>query len=88
MPEAPRTNAHADLYGLFRLKKDTSHFTAPLGHSRAVAGLISCVPFVTEDVTMSQRAMAICADLAASVVVKELHFSQDQGFWRVIDESR
>ena len=87
MPESPRSNAQADLYGLFRLKKDTSHFTKPLGYSQAVAELISCVPFVIQDVAMSQRAMDICADLVASVTVKELHFRQDQGFWRVIDET-
>ncbi len=87
MPEAPRTNAQADLCGLFRLKKDTSHFATPLRHSQAAAELISCVPFVMEDPIMNQRVMDICADLAASVPVKELHFSQDQGFWRVIDET-
>jgi len=85
MPEAPRTNAQADLCGLFRLKKDMLHFAKPLRHSQAVAGLISCVPFVIQDIAMSQRAMAICADLAASVPVKELHFRRDKGFWRVID---
>ena len=87
MPGASRTNARANLYSLFRLKKDTRHFTKPLGHSQAVAELISCVPFVIEDLAMSQRAMDICADLVASVPVKELHFSQDQGFWRVIGET-
>ncbi|HID64387.1 MAG TPA: hypothetical protein EYP49_16845 [Anaerolineae bacterium] len=87
MPETPYTNAQADLCGLFRLKKDMSHFTKPLGHSQAVAGLISCVPFVTKDIAMSHRAMAICADLVTRVPVKELHFRRDQGFWRVIDES-
>ena len=46
VPEAPRTNAQANLHGVFRLKKDTSHFTKPLGHSQAVAELISCVPFM------------------------------------------
>ena len=86
MPEAPRTNTQADLYGLFRLKKDTSHFTKSLGHSQAVAELISCVPFVMEDPIMNQGAMDICADLVASVPVKELHFSRDQGFWGMIDE--
>ena len=86
MPEAPRTNAQANLHGLFRLKKDTSHFTKPLGHSQAVAELISCVPFVMEDPIMNQRAMDICTDLVASVPVKELHFSCDKGFWKVIDE--
>ena len=87
MPEAPRTNAQADLYGLFRLKKHTLHFTKPLGHSQAVAELISCVPFVMEDPIMNQRAMDICVDLVASVPVKELHFCRDKGFWGVIDET-
>ena len=84
IPEAPRTNAQAKLYGLFRLEKDTLHFTMPLGLSRAVAELISCVPFVMEDPIVSRRAMAICADLVTSVPVKQLHFGRDQGFWRVI----
>ena len=87
MREAPRTNAQADLHGLFRLKKDRSHFTTPLGHSQAVAELISCVPFVIGDVAMSQRAMDVCTDLVASVPVKELHFRRDKGFWGVIDEA-
>lgn len=87
MPVAPRANAHASLHGLFLLRKDTSHFTMPLGHSQAVAELISCVPFVIEDLAMSQRAMDICADLVASVPVKELHFRRDQCFWGVIDET-
>ena len=87
MPEASRTNARANLYGLFRLKKDTRHFTKPLGHSQAVAELISCVPFVMEDPIMNKRVMDICTDLAASVPVKELHFRRDKGFWRMIDET-
>ena len=87
MPEAPRTNAQANLHGLFRLKKDTLHFTKPLRHSQAVAELISCVPFVIEDSIMNQRVMDICTDLVASVPVKELHFCRNQGFWRVIDET-
>lgn len=86
IPEAPHTNAQANLHGLLWLAKDTSHFTKPLSHSRAVAELISCVPFVVEDPIMSQRAIDICTDLVASVPVKELHFHRDKGFWRVIDE--
>lgn len=86
MPEAPRTNARADLHGLFRLRKDTSHFTMPFRHSHAVAELTCCAPFVTGDPTMSRRVMDFCADLAASLPVKELHFSHNKGFWRVIDD--
>jgi hypothetical protein len=87
MPETPRTNAQANLYGLFCLKKDASHFIRPLGHSQAVAELISCVPFVIKDLALSQRAMDICTNLIASVPVKELHFRRDKGFWKVIDET-
>ncbi len=87
MPEAPRTNAKAVLHGLFRLKKDTQHFTKRLSHPQAVAELVSCVPFVMEDPIMSQKVMDICAELATSVPVKELHFRRDKGFWRMIDET-
>jgi hypothetical protein len=81
------TNARADLRGIFLLRKDTRHFATALSRPKAVAELLSRIPFVVGDPTTSQRSMDICVDLVASVPVKELHFSRDQGFWRVIDET-
>ncbi|MBI2952678.1 MAG: hypothetical protein HYY30_00050 [Chloroflexi bacterium] len=85
LPEAPRTNAAADLRGLFVLAKDTGHSVARLAPSEGVALMAACVPFVMADPVNAFRVLGICADLCASVPVQALHFARDNGFWRVID---
>ena len=84
-PEAPRHNASADLRGLFTLVKDTDHFVAPMEITEAAARLASCAPFVMAQAQSAQRVLRICADLAAQIPVRALHFRRDAGFWEVID---
>ncbi|MBI5303648.1 MAG: hypothetical protein HY868_16045 [Chloroflexi bacterium] len=86
MMEAPRTNLSAHLAGLYALAKDTRHYLAPVVSSRGVSRLAACVPFVMSQPANAGRVMKICADLVAHVPVRELHFSRDDGFWKVIDE--
>jgi hypothetical protein len=85
LPEAPRTNASAELRGLFAIVKDTRHFLAPLALPEAVARLAQCVPFVMAQPETARRVTDICADLAARVPVRALHFRRDDGFWEIID---
>jgi hypothetical protein len=86
LPEAPRTNAVADVYGVFALVKDLEHRVAALPASEAVARLSACVPFVMAQPENARRVTAICAALHAAVPARVLHFSRDDGFWEVIDE--
>lgn len=86
LPEAPRTNAVADAYGIFALVKDTAHRVEALPAPEAVARLSACVPFVMAQPENARRVTAICAELHAAVPVRVLHFSRDNGFWEVIDE--
>lgn len=85
LPEAPRTNASAELRGLFTLVKDTRHFLAPLALPDAVAQLVRCVPFVMAQPENAARVTNVCFDLARRVPLRELHFRRDDGFWSVID---
>ena len=87
MMEAPRTNASGNLVGLYTLVKSQQHELIALAPSRAISRLTSCIPFVITDPTSAGRVMQICSDLVAHVPVRELHFSRDSGFWRIIDES-
>ncbi len=86
-PEAPRTNASAELRGLFTLVKDTQHYLAPLALPDAVAQLVRCVPFVMAQPENARRVTDICFDLATCVPVRALHFRRDDGFWSVIDQA-
>lgn len=85
LPEAPRTNASAELRGLFTLVKDTQHFLAPLALPDAVTQLVRCVPFVMAQPDNARRVTEICFDLVTHVPVRALHFRRDDGFWKVID---
>lgn len=87
LPAAPRTNASADLHGIFALVKDTQHSIAPLAVSEAVARLSACVPFVMAQPASVRRVIEICVDLAARVPVRALHFRRDAGFWKLIDQA-
>jgi hypothetical protein len=86
--EAPRSNASADLRGLFTLTKDSKHFLAPVELQEAIARLASCVPFVMAQPSAARRVSEICIDLATHVQVQSLHFRRDPGFWEVIDGFR
>jgi hypothetical protein len=85
MPEAPRTNAVADLRGLFMLVKASEHRVTPVPAPEAVARLSACVPFVMAQPANARRVAEFCAALAAAVPVRALHFRRDAGFWSVID---
>ena len=87
LPEAPRTNAAAELRGVFALVKETRHYLTPLALPAAVAQLARCVPFVMAQPEHARRVTEICFDLATHVPVRTLHFCRDAGFWQVIDDS-
>jgi hypothetical protein len=87
LPETPRSNVNAKLAGLFRLRKDDRHFVTALDRPRALAELVTCVPFVMSSPAMSQRVMALGYDLVSDVRVKELHFRKDAGFWEVVESA-
>lgn len=83
--EAPRTNASADLHGLFTLVKDHTHRLVPMSTSEGMAHLVACIPFVMAQPGNIQRVLGISSELVTQVPVRTLHFSRDPGFWRVID---
>ncbi len=85
MVQAPRTNASAELRGLYTLVKDSEHCVMPLSRTEATARLAACVPFVMAQPSNAQRVMDICSDLAANVKTGALHFKPDNGFWKVIN---
>lgn len=85
LAEAPRTNASADLGGLFTLVKDTVHRLEPMPTEQGIARLVACVPFVMTQPKNVLRVMDIASDLVRQVSVRSLHFKRDPEFWRVID---
>lgn len=85
MPEAPRTNASAELVGLCILVKAPEHRLEPLDAPIAAGRLASCVPFVMTQPDNVARVMDICADLARSVPPRALYFKRDSEFWRLLD---
>ncbi|MBI5305273.1 MAG: hypothetical protein HY868_24290 [Chloroflexi bacterium] len=85
MPEAPRTNASAELCGAFTLVKAAEHRLEPLAASQAVAQMARCVPFVMTVPAHTRRVMEICQDIVATVPVRALHFRRDAEFWRILD---
>ncbi|MBI5034859.1 MAG: hypothetical protein HZB51_30410 [Chloroflexi bacterium] len=84
LPEAPRTNASAEVCGVFALTKDKRHYLTPLVLPEAVARLVQCVPFVMTQPEIVKRVTEICTDLAKSVPLQMLHFRKDNGFWEII----
>ncbi len=88
LPEAPRTNMAAGLTGLFALFKGSEHRVMPMPSAEAVARLAACVPFVMRLPDNARRVTENCAALNAAVPARALHFSQDSGFWEVLDGSR
>jgi hypothetical protein len=83
--EAPRTNASADLSGLFTLVKDNVHRLEPMPVEQGVARLVACIPFIMAQPRNIMRVMDIANELVSQVPVRSLHFKRDSGFWRVID---
>ncbi len=84
--EAPRTNAVADLRGVFALAKDSEHRVSALPAAEAIARLAACVPFIMFQADNARRVTEICADLVAALPAHLLRFRRDPGFWTVLDE--
>lgn len=84
---APRGTAGGVLAGMWALVPDHQHDTVALPPARAAALLAACAPFVTTDPATAQRLVQICAQVAAQVPVRELHFRRDSGWWSVLDET-
>lgn len=87
LPETSRSNVNVELAGLFCLRQAERHFVAPLERSKALAKLVSCVPFVMTSPEMSQRVVALCDEVVAHVPTQELHFRRDSEFWKVVEAS-
>lgn len=85
MVEGPRTNAAADLVGVYALAKDGENRISEMPRAEAVARLAACAPFVMEQPGNAAKVMGICAELVAAVPVRRLHFTRDGGFWEAID---
>lgn len=84
-PEAPRTNATAELAGIFALAKANHHYLAPLLPVEATARLAACIPFVMAQPNVAQSVIELCSDLARCVPAQTLHFARNNEFWKVID---
>ena len=85
LSDAPRSNKHAPLKGIFRLRQDDSHYLEPLSTTTAIAELVASAPFVVRELSLSPDLISVCTDLARSTTVQQLHFKRDDGFWEVID---
>jgi hypothetical protein len=86
--EMPRTRADAPLRGAYLLVKDSNHFLVPMDVARAVAALTRSAPFVMSAPASGRSVIEVCIEIAHAAAVAELHFRKDDGFWKVIDESR
>jgi hypothetical protein len=85
-PEAPRTNASAELRGISILIKADAHRLNALQVPQALARLAASAPFVMSDPINAQRVMRIASDLATNVRCYALEFKRDPEFWSLLDE--
>ena len=74
-------NLSAPLAGLFRLRHAPRHSVRELSPARAVAELLSCSPFVHDDLGTELRALETALAFAASAPVLELGFCPDPSVW-------
>jgi len=81
-----RSNAQAELNGLYSLKKDQRNSIVPLDKIRAVMDLYRCVLFFSDDSQLLSRILDTCCAVVDKVPIYELHFRQDPSFWEVLNE--
>jgi hypothetical protein len=58
-----------------------------LGRARALAEVVSSLPFVTQRPTQATQAVEVAARALESMAVYRLHFRKDDTFWSVVEES-
>ena len=85
LPEAPRTNAVAPLAGLYSLVKSDEVRLDGMPTARALAELLSVVPFVMRDSDSRSRVTERLLDLIKLVPPRALSFRRDPDFWQVIE---
>ena len=85
LPEAPRTNAVAPLAGLYSLVKSDQVRLEEMPSPRALAELLSVVPFVMRDPESRSRVTEQLLDLIKLVPPRALSFRRDPDFWEVIE---
>ena len=76
-----KANFSAPVAGLFRLRKASRHTIRNVSMARGVAELLSCSPFVHNDVALQRQALETAHALATSVPVQELWFYPDSSVW-------
>jgi hypothetical protein len=80
-----RSNARAEIGGLYLLKKDRKNSLMSLDEGQASAGLYQCVPLFSGDSQLQSRILDACRTLVATVPVHELHFLPDPSFWQILN---
>ncbi|OGO22500.1 MAG: hypothetical protein A2144_10680 [Chloroflexi bacterium RBG_16_50_9] len=80
-----RSNARAELAGLYLLKKDTKNSLVPLDSTQAVENLYKCALIFGDDHKMSSRIRHTCGSLVETIPVYELHFSPAPSFWQEVN---
>ncbi len=83
--QAPRTNASAELRGLYTLVKADVPRITPVPPVEAIARLSECVPFIMTEPHNAARVLETCAAIQARVPVQTLFFRRAADFWSVID---
>ena len=81
-----RSNARAELDGLYSLKKDQANSIVSLDKLRAATNIYQCVPFFSDDGQLQSRILDTCRTLVDAIPVYELHFLPDPSFWQVLNE--
>jgi hypothetical protein len=80
------TNTSAPMAGCYRLIQDKVTFIKPMSLGKATSDLLSNMPVVNKNPFSITALMDFCSDILSHVPCKELHFTKDNKFWRLIDD--
>ena len=84
--DAPFLDDSAPLRALFGLVKDGEVKIERLAAEFAVADVLSSVPVICAEPSLGARLLDLSANLVSRVPCYHLHLTQNDSFWRLIDE--
>jgi hypothetical protein len=83
----PDTNDSFPLVALLRLVQSKDVLRQRLEGARALAELVSCLPFCMQDQTEAVRALENAGRILVAAPAWRLFFREDEAFWKVIEEA-
>lgn len=78
--------AHALLLAMMRLVQAQHVALEPMTQGQALAEVLSCLPFVSNNFAQSQRLIRLGETLLRAVPAYRLHFLPDGSFWNAVEQ--